>query len=69
MAGTPQTKPAKFAAADFRIKRIAKAHIKQEPTATVIQAPVPERPIALPPENQGATHHATAIPTTTAAVR
>jgi len=30
------------------------------------QAPMAERPVALPPENQGSRCHVTAIPTTTA---
>jgi hypothetical protein len=33
------------------------------------QAPMAERPVELPPENQGADGHATSIPTSTAAVR
>ena len=42
---------------------------RQSPAAAMRQAPVTERPVALPPENQGAMRDATAIPTTTAAVR
>ena len=33
------------------------------------QAPMAERPVVLPPENQGADAHAASIPTSTATVR
>jgi hypothetical protein len=40
-------------------------HHRQGPCA---RRPVPERPVALPPENQGANVIVTAIPTITAAM-